>query len=116
MLTHRNLIANAFQLREVTGGQDGSESVLSVLPFFHAYGLSVCLLTAWVKGGTVHMLPRYETRAVMKLIVRERIELLALVPAMIGALNGALKKHPIDLSFVRAVTSGASALPPALRA
>jgi long-chain acyl-CoA synthetase len=116
MLTHRNLIANAFQLREVTGGQDGNESVLSVLPFFHAYGLSVCLLTAWVKGGTVHMLPRYETRAVMKLIVRERIELLALVPAMIGALNATLKKHPIDLSFVRAVTSGASALPPALRA
>src|SRR5207244_11909319 len=63
-LTHRNLIANAFQLRELTAGVDGAESVLSVLPFFHAYGLSVCLLAAWVKGGTVHMLPRYETRGV----------------------------------------------------
>jgi long-chain acyl-CoA synthetase len=116
MLTHRNLIANAFQLREVTGGQDGTESVLSVLPFFHAYGLSVCLLASWVKGGTVHMLPRYETRAVLNLIVRERIELLALVPAMISALNAELKKHPVDLSFVRGVTSGASALSPAVRA
>jgi long-chain acyl-CoA synthetase len=116
MLTHRNLIANAFQLREMTAGVDGAESVLSVLPFFHAYGLSVCLLAAWVKGGTVHMLPRYETRGVLNLIVRERIELLALVPAMISALNAELKKHPIDLSFVRAVTSGASALSPAVRA
>jgi long-chain acyl-CoA synthetase len=115
-LTHRNLIANAFQLRELTGGPDGTESILSVLPFFHAYGLSVCLLTAWVKGGTVHLLPRYETRAVLNLIARERIELLALVPAMIAALNAELKKHPIDLSFVRAVTSGASALPAAVRA
>jgi long-chain acyl-CoA synthetase len=116
MLTHRNLIANAFQLRELTEGKDGTESVLSVLPFFHAYGLSVCLLAAWVKGGTVHMLPRYEKRSVLNLIVRERIELLALVPAMISALNAELRKHPIDLSFVRAVTSGASALSPAVRA
>ncbi len=116
MLTHRNLMANAFQLRELIGGVDGSESVLSVLPFFHSYGLSVCLLAAWVKGGTIHMLPRYETRAVLNLIVRERIELLALVPAMISALNAELRKHPIELSFVRAVTSGASALAPTVRA
>ncbi|HZT78883.1 MAG TPA: AMP-binding protein, partial [Gemmataceae bacterium] len=115
-LTHRNLIANAFQLRELTGGPDGSESVLSVLPFFHAYGLTVCLLTAWAKASTVHMLPRYETRAVLHLVARERIELLALVPAMITAMNAELRKHPIDLSFVRAVTSGASALSAAARA
>jgi long-chain acyl-CoA synthetase len=114
-LTHRNLIANAFQLRDLTGGPDGTESVLSVLPYFHAYGLSVCLLTAFVKGATVHILPRYETRSVLRLIVRERIELLALVPAMISALNGELKKHPIDLTWVRAVTSGASALSAAVR-
>jgi long-chain acyl-CoA synthetase len=116
MLTHRNLIANAFQLRELTGGEDGTEGILSVLPFFHAYGLTVCLLAPWVKGGTVHLLPRFETRAALRLIERERIELLALVPAMIAALNGELKKRPIDLSFVRAVTSGASALPAAARA
>ena len=116
MLTHRNLIANAFQLRDLTGGDDGAEGVLSVLPFFHAYGLSVCLLGSWVKGATVHMLPRFETRAALKLVTRERVELLALVPAMITALNAELKKHPVDLSFVRAVTSGASALSPAARA
>jgi len=31
-------------------------------------------------------------------------------------MNAELKKHPVDLSFVRAVTSGASALAPAVRA
>src|SRR5262249_22113801 len=115
-LTHRNLVANAFQLREMTGGTDGEESVLSVLPFLHSYGLNVCLLTSWVKGGTAHMLPRFETRQVLKLIARERIDLLALVPAMITAMNAEMKKHPVDLSFVRAVTSGASSLSPAARA
>jgi len=115
MLTHRNLVANAFQLRHLTGGADGTEGVLSVLPFFHAYGLSVCLLGSLVKGATVHLMPRYETRSALHLIARERIELLALVPAMIAAMNAELKKHPIDLTFVRAVTSGASALAPAVR-
>ena len=100
MLTHRNLVANAFQLRELTGGADGTEGVLSVLPFFHAYGLSVCLLGPWVKGATVHLMPRFSTKAALNLIARERIELLALVPAMIAGMNAELKKHPIDL-YVR---------------
>src|SRR5712692_10214335 len=39
MLTHRNLVANAMQLRAWSRGRDGTESVLGVLPFFHAYGL-----------------------------------------------------------------------------
>ena len=115
-LTHRNLIANAFQLRDLIDGEDGAESTLAVLPFFHAYGLSVVLLTSWVKAGTIHMLPRFESKAVLHLIMKERINLLALVPAMIAGLNALMKKHPIDLTFVRGVTTGASALSPVLRA
>jgi long-chain acyl-CoA synthetase len=116
MLTHRNLVANAFQLRQVTEGEDGREGVLGVLPFFHSYGLSVCLAGSWVKGATVHLLPRYETRAVLGLIEREHIELLPLVPAMVSGLNARLRRRPADLSFVRGVTTGASALAPQTRA
>ena len=47
MLTHRNLVANAFQLRHYIGGEDGAEGVLGVLPFFHSYGLTVSLLASW---------------------------------------------------------------------
>ena len=32
MLTHRNLVANAIQLRNWCGGEDGTEGVLGVLP------------------------------------------------------------------------------------
>jgi long-chain acyl-CoA synthetase len=115
MLTHRNLMANAMQLRHRTEGEDGKENVLAVLPFFHAYGLTVALLGPWVKGATVHLLPRYETRAVLQLVQRERIELLPLVPAMLSALNEQLRRRPVDLSFVRGVVTGASALTPQLR-
>jgi long-chain acyl-CoA synthetase len=116
MLTHRNLIANAFQLRDYVGGEDGAEGVLGVLPFFHSYGLTVALLSSWVKGGTVHLHPRFETQAVLNLLIKQRVELVPAVPAMLNALNGVLRHRPHDLSFIRAVVSGASALDPKVRA
>jgi long-chain acyl-CoA synthetase len=115
MLTHRNLVANAFQLRHFTGGEDGAEGVLGVLPFFHSYGMTVSLLTSWVKGSTVHMHPRFETKAVLTLLARQRVELVPAVPAMLNALNGLLRRRPHDLSFIRLVISGASALPTEVR-
>jgi long-chain acyl-CoA synthetase len=110
MLTHRNLVANALQLRAWSGGMDGTEGVLAVLPFFHAYGLSVCLLTPLAKAATVHLHPRFEARAVLNLLQRQRIELVPAVPAMLTALNRSLRRRPRDLSFIRAVISGASSL------
>src|SRR5262249_8648284 len=85
MLTHRNLVANAMQLRAWSRGEDGTEGVLGVLPFFHAYGLSVCVLTSFVAGSTIHLYPRFETKPVLDLIERERINLVPAVPAMIVA-------------------------------
>lgn len=110
MLTHRNLVANAIQLRAWGRGEDGSENVLAVLPLFHAYGLSVSVLASFVSGSTIHLYPRFEVEAVLDLIERERISLVPAVPALIAALSRELQKKPRDLSCVRAVLSGASAL------
>lgn len=115
-LTHRNLVANAMQLRDWIGGADGEESILGVLPFFHSYGLSVSLLTAWAKGSAIHLHPRFETRAVLGIIQERKADMVPAVPAMLKALNGAMGAKKPDLSFVRFVISGASALDPAIRA
>jgi long-chain acyl-CoA synthetase len=110
MLTHRNLVANALQLRNWCGGADGSENLLGVLPFFHAYGLTVSLLTSWAKCDTLHLYPRFETRAVLNLIETQRPEIVPAVPAMLAALNNLMRDKSHDLSFIRFVISGASAL------
>lgn len=115
MLTHRNLVANALQLRNWCGGADGSESLLGVLPFFHAYGLTVSLLTSWAKGDTLHLYPRFETRAVLNLIETQRPQIVPAVPAMLAALNNLMHDKPRDLSFIRFVISGASALDASVR-
>jgi long-chain acyl-CoA synthetase len=115
MLTHRNLVANALQIHSWSRLVDRPVGVLGVLPFFHAYGLSVCLLSSLVGGWTVHMVPRFEVDSVLDLLVRYRIEMVPAVPAMIAALNRKLRDQPRDLSFIQAVVSGASALDPAIR-
>lgn len=116
MLTHRNLVANAMQLRNWCGGADASESLLGVLPFFHAYGLTVSLLTSWAKCSTLLLYPRFETRAVLNLIRTQRPEIIPAVPAMLAALNNLLRDKDEDLSFIRFVISGASALESSVRA
>jgi long-chain acyl-CoA synthetase len=110
MLTHANLVANALQLRTWSGGENGLEDVLGVLPFFHAYGLSACLLSSLAMAGTVHLHPRFEARAVLDILLRHRVGFVPAVPAMLNALNRTLREGPRDLSFIRAVISGASAL------
>jgi long-chain acyl-CoA synthetase len=114
-LTHRNLVANALQLRAWARGLDGTEGVLGVLPFFHAYGLTVCVLTSLAGGSTIHLYPRFEIKPVLELLEQQRIELIPAVPAMIAAFNRELKTQPRDLSFIRAVISGASAFDPTVR-
>jgi long-chain acyl-CoA synthetase len=116
MLTHRNLVCNALQLRNWIGEDDGGGGMLAVLPFFHSYGLTVSLLTSWAKGSTVHLHPRFEARAVLSVIETQKPDMVPAVPAMLTALNNVMRGTEHDLSFVRFVLSGASALEPAVRA
>ena len=44
MLTHRNLVSNMAQLRPMPGVA-ADDAIIAVLPFFHAYGLTVLLGT-----------------------------------------------------------------------
>ena len=115
MLTHRNLVANAYQIHSWSRLHDRNINVLGVLPFFHCYGLSVCLLASIVGGWTVHLWPKFETDAVLDLLQRYKIEMVPAVPAMLVALNRRLREKKMDLSYIQAVVSGASALLPDVR-
>ena len=115
MLTHRNLLANAIQLRNNCPGPDGKGGFLGVLPFFHSYGLSCALLTSWAKASALHLHPRFESRAVLSLLEEQQPDVMPAVPAMLAALNKVMREGQHDLSFIRMVVSGASALEPGVR-
>jgi long-chain acyl-CoA synthetase len=112
MLTHFNLVANAFQGRLwMPDIQAGRENVLCVMPFFHSYGLTTCLTLGVLSAATLTLLPRFERDTVLKTIDKRKPTLFPGVPTIYVALNNAPDVNKYDLSSIRACLSGAAPLP-----
>ncbi|HVT63938.1 MAG TPA: long-chain fatty acid--CoA ligase [Mycobacteriales bacterium] len=115
MLSHANLVANCHQIRMwFPDAVPGQEVTLATVPLFHAYGLTLCMLTTVLLGGRLVLLPRFDVDAVLDAIDEERPTLFPAVPPIFRALvdHPKLRKH--DLSKIRACVSGAMKLPPDL--
>ncbi len=111
MLTHRNLVANAVQGQAWTGATPGTDVVFGVLPFFHAFGLTLCLSYAMRIGATLVAFPSFDPA--MVLAAQERVPgtFLPAVPPMLDRLAAAARKAGADLTSFRYAISGAMALP-----
>ncbi len=111
-LTHRNLAANALQIKSwLTDLREGAEIGLAVLPFFHSYGMSTCLNFTLITGGTLILVPQFSQKEILKLIKREKPTLMPGVPTLYIALINAPDLHRYDLSSIRICISGAAPLP-----
>jgi long-chain acyl-CoA synthetase len=113
MLSHRNLIANVYQMAAwLVDGQPGREKMMAAIPFFHVYGMTVAMLFSVHMGAEMVVIPTPRPiENVMKVIDKERCTLFPGVPAMyIGIIN-----HPnvqaYDLKSVTACFSGSAPLP-----
>jgi long-chain acyl-CoA synthetase len=112
MLTHRNLVANAYQNRLwLPDVQAGREVTLAVLPLFHAYGLTVCMNLTVLLGGTLVLIPRFDLGAVFKAIDEFKPTLFPGVPPIYKAIVDSPEVRRHDLKSIKACVSGAMKLP-----
>src|SRR5437660_5190768 len=84
-LTHFQLYMNS----TVAGGLFGVRSddvVLTVLPFFHVFGLSSVVNVFILHGGCLSILPRFQPGAVLDAIEADRCTVIGGVPTMLHAL------------------------------
>ena len=112
VLQHRNLLANALQVKSwVKDLKEGEEIFLAVLPFFHSYGMTTVMNTPLFTGCKVVMQPRFVLEDVLKVIDKEKPTLFPGVPTMYVAINNSpdLAKH--DIKSIRVCISGAAPLP-----
>src|ERR1700761_1492931 len=66
MLTHANLLANAYQTAAWDPGYTpGQEVTLAVLPLFHVFGLTLGLTTTMLIGGAVVLGPTFDLDLVL---------------------------------------------------
>ncbi len=116
MLTHRNLLANAFQTRCWTpNARDAEEVMLCVAPFFHSYGLTVGMNLSILAAATMVLLPRFKAKDVVSAIRKYRPTLFPGIPTMYVAIMREAGKHTEQLGSIKYCISGAAPLPAKVR-
>jgi len=116
MLSHHNLVANVYQLLAPHATPlSQADTMLCFLPLYHIYGLNVALNPMLMVGGTLVLMPRFNTQALLGLLTSEGITMMPLVPPALNALNQAAEagNFPRDHK-VGWVKSGAAPLAPEL--
>lgn len=113
-LSHRNLVANAWQNRHWAGAFEAKEKMLAVLPFFHSYGLTSLAMAGVSIAATLIIHHRFVPRIVLRMIEEHQPTSFLAVPAMLAALNDILKDRPIQFKAMRNVISGGASLDSAI--
>ncbi|MEW6666653.1 MAG: AMP-binding protein [Thermodesulfobacteriota bacterium] len=68
-LTHSNLVATLTQSEAWMGVRGaGNDAVLCIIPFFHVFGMSACLLLSVMKGYRMVLLPRMDLMDILGLM------------------------------------------------
>lgn len=112
MLTHKNLICNTSMCNAwIYKCEQGKESILAVLPFFHVYGMTTVLILAVMQAQKMIILPKFDPETTLKTIHKQRPTLFPGAPTIyIGLLNHKnLSKY--DLSSIKSCMSGSAPLP-----
>ncbi|MCL2123982.1 MAG: long-chain fatty acid--CoA ligase, partial [Desulfovibrionaceae bacterium] len=112
MLSHRNLSANAQQVAALLQQTEDTQHVfLSVLPFFHVYGLTSSLICPTALAATVLPLPRYVPHDVLKAIKKHKPTILPGAPSVYISLMQQKNLASYHLNSVKLCVSGSAPLP-----
>lgn len=111
MLTHQNLSANARQVAQIDPHRNERDVILGALPLFHVFANACVLNRTIADGGSIAMLPRFDTGQVLATIQRTRPTSFPGVPTMFQALLDDPRLEGTDLSSLRVCISGGAPLP-----
>ena len=117
MLTHRSLVANAYQCASwVPNTTPGKERSVVAIPMFHIYGLMVGLLVSVRLAASMSLIPDpRDLKHLLKVIDRERPTLFPAVPTLYVALLGHPRLPRVNMRGIQACLSGAAPLPVEVR-
>ncbi len=111
MLTHSNLVNNTLQAMGSVGDAITPGSVLmGAIPFFHVYGLSVCMNIALAQGCLVVLTPRFNAKQVIRLILKHRVTIFPGIPRMFSVMLKEREFDKLKKSWLGLCFSGAGAL------
>lgn len=118
-LTHHNIVASVFQSDTWMGVRGaGNAAVMCVIPFFHVFGMTACLLVAVLKRYRMILLPRIDLMDILSLIkMLEKYKPISF-PAVPSLWSAIMSMPPEDarakFSSIKVAVSGGASLAPAV--
>jgi long-chain acyl-CoA synthetase len=98
-LSHRNIVSNIMQISAAmsTKAPDNA-AVICIIPFFHVFGLSVCMLLSVYKGYRMVLVPQFDWSSMLTLLEMIDVYRPFSFPA-VPALWASLVSHPEAARF-----------------
>jgi long-chain acyl-CoA synthetase len=122
MLTHMNLVANALQsyhwLRSWGFSSKpqltGWPIVICAVPFFHSYGLTICLNEPIQFGSSLVLIPEPNAETIMKGIQKYKSTHFPSIPRFISEILSHKHLRRYDITSLTSVLSGGASIDPSL--
>lgn len=114
LLSNLNFNALVIQSVLMVGGIDGSESVLSIMPIFHGFGLGICIHAPLYVGAKCILIPAFSFKEFANLIRKYRPNVIAGVPTLFESLIKN-KFHEGELSCIKCIITGGDLMLPELK-
>ncbi|THB65064.1 MAG: long-chain fatty acid--CoA ligase [Desulfovibrio sp.] len=114
MLSHANLSANVTQCQAMlhaVGKNPEGERFIGLLPYFHVYGLTVCMTFPTSLGATLMPLPRFTPLEVLQTIHKLKPTIFPGAPSVYMALLQQKAAADYDLSSIEVCVSGSAPMP-----
>jgi long-chain acyl-CoA synthetase len=128
-LTHANFVSNLYALDEwgqlvhEPGGKpeklrgDGFHTYLGLLPWYHSFGLTVCMLSACSKGSRLVAIPNPRAgdppfTETLELVQKHKPTVMPAVPTVFVAFTNHALLDQFDLTSLMGCFSGGAPLPP----
>lgn len=113
MLTHGNLYSNARDVGEYLG-INGNDRVITTLPVFHVFALTVVVNAPLMQGATLLLVPRFSPGEIFEIAKQYKATVFAGVPTMFNFLYQYEDGDVSAFEHIRLAISGGASLPVSL--
>jgi long-chain acyl-CoA synthetase len=122
MLTHMNLVANTLQAYHWLRSWGFSSKpqltgwpiVICAVPFFHSYGLTICLNEPIQFGSSLVLIPEPNAEPIMKAIQKYKSTHFPCIPRFISEILSHKHLRRYDITSLTSVLSGGASIDPSL--
>ncbi len=113
-LTYANLHSNCVDSM-LSLQLDSDQKFLNVLPPFHVFGLTTCVLLPALLGATVYAIPRFNPAMAVRCVRDCGVTIMMAIPSMYAAISRVKSATPENFASLNLVVSGGEPLPDSVR-